>query len=489
MDRLYDKLISYTDGDYYPMHMPGHKRNVESLQFVNPYLVDITEIEGFDNLHQPEGILKQLSERLERLYGAGRSFPLINGSTAGILAGISASTSRGDKILIARNSHKSVYHAAMLRSLEPVYCYPPELPDFPICGGISASEIEEALINIQGIRLIVITSPTYEGVVSDIREIANIVHQHGALLLVDEAHGAHFGFHPAFPESAVRLGADLVIQSLHKTLPALTQTAVLHSNRSELNNKLQNYLAIYQSSSPSYLLMAGLDRCISLLEKQGYELFCAYQEKLQKFYQCMKSLASLKVAEGQLESQEDVFSMDPSKITVYVQDTGLTGHQLLEILRDKYHLEMEMAAPDYVLGMTSICDTQEGFTRFTEAILEIDKELTDSCRVKSVLPNNKPNGINSHKPVQVLSLQEATELKTERIKLSVSTGRISASFISLFPPGSPLIVPGELLDQELIHTIERVKQEGITVTGLTGSQVDEIEVVVPMNERVSDIWL
>ncbi|MDD3172771.1 MAG: aminotransferase class I/II-fold pyridoxal phosphate-dependent enzyme, partial [Herbinix sp.] len=175
MVQLYDKLISYKKDDFYPMHMPGHKRNTRIMHMDNPYSIDFTEIEGFDNLHQPEGVLKELAERISNLYGTVKSYPLVNGSTAGILAGISAATKLGDSILVARNCHKSVFHGIAIRGLKPIYCYPQIIKEFGINGGILAEDIEKVLITNKEITLVVITSPTYEGVVSDIREIAETV--------------------------------------------------------------------------------------------------------------------------------------------------------------------------------------------------------------------------------------------------------------------------------------------------------------------------
>jgi arginine/lysine/ornithine decarboxylase len=470
VDRLYDKLISYGNDGYYPMHMPGHKRNTLLCGMDNPYKLDITEIEGFDNLHQPEGVLKELAGRLSGLYGAKESFPLINGSTAGILAGISAAVNRGDKVLLARNSHRSVFHAVILMGLEPVYIYPQQPEQLPINGGISAREIEELLISSPDIKLAVITSPTYEGVVSDIGEIAGAAHRHGALLLVDEAHGAHFGFHAGFPKSAVTLGADIVVQSLHKTLPSFTQTAVLHCNREDLNKRIRRYLAIYQSSSPSYLLMAGMDRCLHILEEQGKELFDAYYERLGEFHLSMKALKGLKIADSGIIGYNGVYDLDPSKITISVRDTGISGHRLQELLRDKYHIELEMAAPDYALGMTSICDTPEGFARLAEALLAIDRGLEASG--KEIISTEK----NVIKPVQAMLPQKAAEAQLMQIKLLEGEGRISGGFISLFPPGIPLLVPGERIDKSLIDHIQWVRREGFTVTGLAGTDKDEIEV-------------
>jgi arginine/lysine/ornithine decarboxylase len=474
VDRLYNKLISYNEEDYYPMHMPGHKRNTELMQMGNPYAIDITEIEGFDNLHQAEGILKQLSERISRLYKAEKSFPLINGSTSGILAGISSATSRGDKVLLARNSHKSVYHAAILMGLKPLYSYPPQLEEIRVNGGILAENIEEALITNKDIKLVVVTSPTYEGVVSDIRAIAEVVHRHNALLLVDEAHGAHFGFHEGFPQSAICLGADLVIQSFHKTLPSFTQTAVLHSNRAELNHKIEQYLAIYQSSSPSYLLMAGMDRLVSMLEDNAKELFNNYYAKLEEFYLTLSALKNLKLLNRQIVGHYGIYELDPSKITISVRNTQLTGHQLQEMLREKYHIIMEMEASDYVLGMTSICDTKEGFERLAKALLVIDQD------VAAIKEKKEAQAEHDRLPIvalQAMSPSEAWEHKSDRIALKQSIGRISATFVSLFPPGSPLIVPGEMIGEGLPDYIKNMQQEGITVTGLAGEQKDEIDVL------------
>lgn len=468
MDRLYDKLISYVNEDYYPMHMPGHKRNETMMQMVNPYKLDITEIDGFDNLHQPEGILKDLSGRIEQLYGARKSFPLVNGSSAGILAGISAATRKGEKILIARNSHKSVYHAVTLMGLEPIYIYPAMVDEFSLGGGISARETEELLINNSDIRLVVITSPSYEGVVSDIGNIAEAAHRHGALLFVDEAHGAHFGFHEGFPKSALSLGADLVVQSLHKTLPSFTQTAVLHSNHAELNNKLQQYLAIFQSSSPSYLLMAGMDRCISMLEDKGKELFQEYYEKLAEFSRSMRGLKRLKLAGRELVGKSEVYDFDLSKIMISVRNTDLTGHQLMKKLHDQYHIDMEMPAPDHILGMTSICDTQDGFSRLKEALITIDSStrfIPCSAGLYELM-----------RPVQVIFPGEAVDHVTCHVNLNNSIGKVSAVFISLFPPGSPLIVPGERIEEGMIRYLQQVKKDGITITGLSGNGMDEIEV-------------
>ncbi len=470
MEGLYKALTEYTNQDYYPMHMPGHKRNTGLLQMVNPYSIDITEIEGFDDLHQAEGILKNLEERLQKLYGACRSFPLVNGSTAGILAGISAAANPGDRILLARNCHKAVYHAVLIRGLKPVYLYPEELPGIPVNGGISAAQVEKLLITYPGTRLVVITSPTYEGVVSDIKGIAEIVHKYGALLLVDEAHGAHFGFHKDFPQSAVRLGADIIIQSLHKTLPSFTQTAVLHSNRPELNPKIGQFLSIYQSSSPSYLLMAGIEQCVRILEERADALFEEYSNNLRRFHIEMMALKHMKQLDQSIAGTGSVFALDPSKLTIRIISSEMTGPELAERLKQQYHIVMEMETRDYVLGMTSVCDTREGFDRLIKALLEMDGELAGKRTVR------EPEAIRATVDTAMWPY-EAAALKSEEVELRESMGRICASFISIYPPGIPLLIPGERVDERSLQILTQAMKDGLKVTGILGTERDRIEVI------------
>ncbi len=471
MDGLYNKLTAYQDEGYYPFHMPGHKRNTELLKMGNPYALDITEIEGFDNLHQARGILKQLSQRISTMYGAGKSFPLVNGSTVGILAGISAAARGGDKILMARNCHKSVYHAVAVNRLRPVYLYPTYRKEEGVSGGITLQAVEEALEREKDIALVVITSPTFDGMVSDIRAIAQAVHRQGALLMIDEAHGAHLGFHESFPESAVKQGADLVIQSLHKTLPAFTQTAVLHSNKAGLNSKIEYYLSVYESSSPSYVLLAGMDLCINMLEDRGRELFDLYDQRLKEFYNRTKDLKHIKVIDPWLlNKQSGGFIMDPSKIIISVRHTKLSGHRLHTLLYERYHLVFEMEAPDYVLGMTSICDTKEGFDRLLTALYQIDDEFGEEGR-----EGRQP--VMAISPKQAMLPGEATQQPTKQVGLEESSGRLSAALVCMYPPGSPLLVPGEQLNEELIGQIRWLMQEGYTITGLAQESPVKIEVI------------
>jgi arginine/lysine/ornithine decarboxylase len=227
---LLELLQTYSQSDALPMHMPGHKRNTALFPYLETLgaALDITEIDSFGNLHAPEGILAERMTQAARLWGSKQAWWLVGGSTCGLLAAIDAATNAGDKVLLGRNCHKSVYNACMLCHLETAYIQPHSFPHHCFADIITPQQVEQALAEHPDTRLVVLTSPTYEGLTSDILAISKIVHAHNAVLLVDEAHGGHLGFDNHFPTSAVKLGADMVVQSLHKTLPSLTQTALLH---------------------------------------------------------------------------------------------------------------------------------------------------------------------------------------------------------------------------------------------------------------------
>ena len=274
---LRERLRTYGAGNAYPFHMPGHKRQKQQGSLF-PYDLDITEIDGFDNLHHAEGILEEAMERAAKLWGSRKSFFLVNGSSSGLLAGIRAVTKRGDKVLMARGCHRAVYHAVELCGLHPVYMQAEWVEEMQISGSIQPETVEKHLQEHPDCKLVILTSPTYEGVVSDITEIAKVAHRYGAYLLVDEAHGAHLGFSKGFPDTSVHLGADVVVQSLHKTLPCPTQTAILHVCTEQVDvTEVGRQLSVFQTSSPSYVFMAEIDGCVSLLEQKRDSLFAAYE--------------------------------------------------------------------------------------------------------------------------------------------------------------------------------------------------------------------
>lgn len=500
---LLERLTEYAGSDAYPFHMPGHKRREipDGIPggFPDPYGIDITEIDGFDNLHHAEGILKDAMETAAAIYGADRSWYLVNGSTCGILSAVFAATENGGKILTARNCHKAVYHAICLNRLEAEYLYPEEITEFRINGGIRAEDVRKALEKdamrcagnsgdvrgkITKIQAVLITSPTYEGVVSDIRAIADAAHEYGIPLIVDEAHGAHLEYADqchSFPKSALEYGADIVIQSLHKTLPCFTQTAILHVKGKLVDqDRISRYLSMFQTSSPSYLFMAGMERCIRYMDGDGRNEMIRYEKRLERFMERMEGLQVLEVLDREICGKyRTVAGWDPSKIVVStMRAEDFHGEELAETLRRKYHLEMEMTAPEYVIAMTSLMDTEEGFERLGTALLEIDGALRrrmESGR-KEKAASETPEGLESKlsHPVRRMLICEAMDADTERTAFQDTVGKVSAEFVYLYPPGIPIIAPGEVFTDAIVEKIMAYKAAGLLVQGPADPDADVI---------------
>lgn len=469
-DYLYGKLKEYAASEFYGFHMPGHKRNKAVTGADLPYDIDITEIDGFDDLHHANGILKEAQERSAELFHAEETHYLVNGSTAGILSAIMGCTRRGDKILMARNCHKSVYNGVLLNGLWPIYLYPSVWKEAGTSGEICPDEVEQFLKRDADIRAVVITSPTYDGVVSDVGKIAEITHRYGIPLIVDEAHGAHFGFHPYFPKNGNELGADVVIHSLHKTLPALTQTGLLHMNGERADrDRIRACLHMLQSSSPSYVLMAGIDECVRVLAENGRELFNRYTENLEHARQRMKLLENLSILEME--------HYDRSKILVSVKDVyreenkeikKFSGKDLYNILKENY-LQLEMAAPGYALAMTSIADTSEGMEQLAGVLLNIDRKLA-----KFAKPGGKDEK-DARDPAcfppkaernrLVFPPCEAAQMDREYISWERCAGRIALEYAYVYPPGIPLVVPGEEISGAVVGQVRAYEDAGFQIEG------------------------
>lgn len=482
---MYQQLISYGESDVYPFHMPGHKRR--ALPFPNPYTIDITEIDGFDNLHHAEGLIREAEERAAELYGADRSYYLVNGSTCGLLAAICAAARRGDKVLAARNCHKAVYHAVSMQGLAVEFLYP-AITRGDLQGQITAAQVEEALTKHPDIAVVILTSPTYEGIVSDVAAIAACCHAHGAALIVDEAHGAHFGFGAGFPENAVRLGADAVIMSLHKTLPSFTQTALLHCNGTRIDpGRVARYLGVYETSSPSYLFMAGMDACIDLLREQGAELFAEYRRRLDAFYRDTADLAQLHVMRREDLCKEEAYDWDDSKLIIYAGAMG--GEALHQQLLGHYHLQMEMVSADYVLGMTSLMDTDEGMRRLVTALHEIDEKNRRMAEPHETAEENRKTELDGEVPEAGFSarmyrenprrmqIYQALDLPYREVPLDEAVGKMAADYVYLYPPGIPLIVPGEVITEEFIRHIRECRERKLNVEGQGNLAPGRIKIV------------
>ncbi len=515
MEHLFEELRKHSESDIYPYHMPGHKRRPFGMLPGELSRIDITEIDGFDNLHQPEGILDGLQREAAGLYGAEESFYLVNGSTCGILSAVSCALPEGGHILMARNCHRSAYHGIYLRGLRATYLYPPYLEEYGIYDALEPEEVRRALEREPDIGAVLVVSPTYEGRISDIRAIADIVHERGIPLIVDEAHGAHLGLADGFPKNSCQQGVDLVIHSVHKTLPALTQTALLHVNGQRIDRGLlRRFLRIYQSSSPSYLLMAGIDNALRYVGLQGQEAFGAFRQRFEAMLDRLRGCRHLRFLTDAGDRQ------DTGKLLISTKQSGLTGKQLYDILLGRYHLQPEMASTGFVLAMFTVNDGEEAYRRMMEALLAIDGALEEGM---AHTPEKRAEGRAAEAPGSgeyrpgagalcgegagesaghgrnrgtgrsgAIPLAKAWDMPTEQIALAESEGRYIGEFINLYPPGVPLLVPGERMTGELIGMISEAEEQGLEVQGVgrrKGAGGLWPELYIPaILEEIQDSW-
>ncbi len=442
-NELLEKLKEYSKGGYLAMHMPGHKRKSGFLPYF-PAEIDITEIDGFDNLHDMTGVLLALSKKLASLYRVNTALPLVGGSTCGILAAVTAAAKKNAALIMARNCHKAVYNAARINRLIPKYIYPEE-GENGVAGEISVKSVKEALKNTPSACALVLTSPTFEGKVSDIKKISALCREHGVKLIVDSAHGAHFSLHEAFPENAVSLGADYAVISLHKTLPAPTSCAsVLTDN---IDDRLLSYcVSLYETSSPSFVFLAAIESCTVLLCSKKEQLFSSLICNLTEFYNKTAKLKALKV----------FYFDDPSRIIVSTRGANITSAALADILRKEYRIEPEMCYTDYIVMISTVCDSKEDFLRLSCALKEADALL---------LPKKKPAYPPLCKPKQILPPFEADFKNAELLPLSACEGRISSEYAFAYPPGCPLICPGELIDKEVLNLFSSYKALDVEIKG------------------------
>ena len=457
--------------------------------------MDITEITDYDNLHEPEGIIRESMDLIKDIFHSKESWYLVGGSTLGILVSISSVCSQGDKILIGRNCHKAVYNCIRLLQLEAVYCYADISSQYDVCVDMKAESVEAKLKENPDIKAVVITSPTYEGVVSDIAAIKEVLRPHGIPLIVDEAHGAHLIFHEYFPKSATECGADLVIQSTHKTLPSFTQTAVLHLCSDQIKKEqVEEMLDIYETSSPSYLLMASAEYGIMYMQEKKDKL-TQYVDNLKIFRRKCEQLKKI-----ELLSQEKLgcYAYDNGKLVFSVKNAGINGKELFRLLYEKYHIELEMENLTYGIAMTSICDKKEHFDRLWKAISEIDKMCENRQKLNNIQNNikiedcnkdksevefcNKEEIYKKHKieieekeqsvyPPKILESWQCRRKEMETVELSKAIERVSGKYVMIYPPGVPILVPGEKILKETVENICQYLYNGYNVLGLSKEKI------------------
>lgn len=453
-------LEKYGKSNKTRFHMPGHKGKNIFNQDYNINKIDITEIDGSDNLHNPKGIIKESLEKAKKLFGTKETFYLINGSTSGIQIGIMGTFTPNDKILIQRDSHISVYNSAIITGLELKYLKSYYDKKTGINIGIDIQELEKELKEDSDIKGVFITYPTYYGVCSDLQKIAYIIRKYNRILIVDEAHGSHFKFHRKLPKSAIDIGGDLVIQSTHKTLTGFTQTAMLHICTDNIDKKrIKETFNLLQTTSPSYILMNSLDWTVRNLLESKDNLFDRLIENIDKLKEEVEKLSTINIIDKNSFGNKKI-EFDISKIIL--EKRNCTGTQLKEYLK-KEDIEIEMTDFRYCILLSSLEDTKEDFDILIKALKKIDK-----IEIKE---NTKDKNIEYNIPKKELEIREAFFKEKEFLELRESCNKISGGFLVPYPPGVPLLVPGERVEKNIIEKIEKYRENGSDIIGLEKNKI------------------
>ncbi|AAO36752.1 aminotransferase class I/II-fold pyridoxal phosphate-dependent enzyme [Clostridium tetani] len=475
---LFDALMEYVNRQTIPFHVPGHKKGVgideEFKNFIgeNPFKIDVTVFKLVDSLHHPTGPIKKAQALASDAYGSDASFFCIHGTSGAIQAMIMSVVKSGDKIIIPRNVHKSVTSGIILSGATPIYMQPELDKRVGIAHGVTPETVEKTLKENPDAKAVLIINPTYYGVATDIKKIADIVHNYDIPLIVDEAHGPHLAFNDTLPISAIEAGADICCQSTHKIIGALTQCSLLHVRSKSIDvNRVQQMLSLLQTTSPSYILMASLDCARRQIALNGKELLDKSIALSNYAREEINKIPGFYCFGKEIVGRPGVFAIDPTKITITCRDLGITGFELDMILSNQYHIQLELSDLYNGLAVGSFGDTKENIDALINALKEISKEYVNN-------ENKKSDFIDIPAiPKQVQIPRDAFNSEKVVLPLKDSEGRVSGEFLMAYPPGIPVLCPGEIITQEIIDYIQKLKDTGLYVQGTEDLEVNFIKVV------------
>lgn len=475
---LFDALMEYVNRETIPFHVPGHKKgqgiDEEFKSFIgeNPFKIDVTVFKLVDSLHHPTGAIKKAQELAADAYGSDAAFFSIHGTSGAIQAMIMSVVKSGEKIIIPRNVHKSVTAGIILSGASPVYMQPELDKKLGIAHSVTPETVKDTLKEHPDAKAVLIINPTYYGVATDIKTIADIVHEYDIPLIVDEAHGPHLKFNDKLPVSAIEAGADICAQSTHKIISALTQSSLLQVKSKYIDvARVQQVLNLLQTTSPSYILMASLDCARRQIALNGKDLLDKAIE-LSTYARCeINKIPGFYCFGEEIIGNPGVHALDPTKITITCRDLGITGYDLDMILSNKYHIQFELSDLYNVLAVGSFGDTKENIDTLLNALKEISSEYMGKS-------NKKPDFLDIPDiPEQKMIPRDAFNSVKESLTLRESIGHISGEFLLAYPPGIPVLCPGEIISNSIIDYVEDLKSVGLYVQGTEDPKVEYIKVV------------
>ncbi|MDD6827873.1 MAG: aminotransferase class I/II-fold pyridoxal phosphate-dependent enzyme [Oscillospiraceae bacterium] len=471
---LYEAMKNFRQNRVVPFDVPGHKGgrgNEELTEFlgINCLKADVNSMKPLDNLCHPVSVIKEAQEIAAEAFGAASSFFIVNGTTGSVQAMIMSATTEGDKIIMPRNVHRSAINALVVNGATPIYVNPGVNKELGIPLGMSVKEVEKAIKENPDAKAVLINNPTYYGVCSDLKSIVDLAHKYGMLALVDEAHGTHFYFGKNMPLNAMAAGADMASVSMHKSGGSLTQSSILLLGPAINSGYVRQVINLTQTTSASYLLMSSLDIARKNLALNGNEIF----DKATKYAQYARSeinrIGGYYAFGSELIDDDAFFDFDKTKLSVNTMNTGLAGIEVYDILRDEYNIQIEFGDIGNILAYISAGDRALEIERLISALAEIRRRYSKD-----------KTGMFDHEyinPIVSLTPKKAFFTRKKKKKLEECSGKICGEFVMCYPPGIPILAPGEKITDEIITYITYAKEKGCFLTGTQDMEVNYLQIV------------
>jgi arginine decarboxylase len=486
---LFEAVMSYAKGRKISFHTPGHKHGVsipqEFRNFVGEKIFDcdLTLLEEVDSWHDPKGVIRDAQKLAAQAYGADYAYFLVNGSSGGNHAMILTVCDPGDKIIIPRNAHRSILAGIVLSGTIPVYVMPELDESKNMLLNVTPEAIARTIEKHPDAKVVLVTNPTYEGIGTDLSEIGQLAHDAGMHFLVDEAHGPHLKFHPDLPMAAMECGADICIQSTHKIISSMTQTSMMLARNTVDVLKLKRVLSLLVTTSPSYVLLASLDLARMQMATRGRELLSVTMLLAEDARQKINAIPGLTCFGKEIISHPGAYQLDVTKLCVHVNGLGFTGYHVSQMLNQKFNIQVEYADLDKILLIVSIGNTERDIRRMLTALEAISR---------SAKPESTTTQFHlrfpSEFPEVVMSPREAVFSPTRKVSLHEAANEISAEVFSPYPPGIPLLNPGERISVEILEYLQELHQRGGRVQGQSDPELRTIKIVDAKMEK-SNHWL
>ena len=472
---IYEALEAFRKKRVVPFDVPGHKRgrgNPELRELLGEKCVnlDVNSMKPLDNLCHPVSVIRDAEQLASEAFGAAHAFFMVGGTTSSVQSMVLSSTKAGDKIILPRNVHKSVINALVLNGAVPVYINPEVDGKLGISLGMELAEVEKAIRENPDAKAVLVNNPTYYGICSDLRSIVKLAHAHNMLCLVDEAHGTHFYFGPNMPVNAMAAGADMASVSMHKSGGSLTQSSLLLTGPNVNWEYVSQIINLTQTTSASYLLLSSLDISRRNLYMRGESSFSKVAEMAEYAREEINTIGGFYAYGRELINGSSIFDFDVTKLSVYTRDIGLAGIEVYDLLRDEYDIQIEFGDIANILAYVSIGDRIQDIERLVGA-------LADIKRLYSCDPSKMLN-TEYIAPLVKVSPQEAFYAKDESLPIGETAGRICSEFVMCYPPGIPILAPGEVITQEIIEYINYAKEKGCSMQGPEDPEVNNINVLV-----------